>query len=517
MGDGEADSKETSVKTNRLKGMKIRDEFICPITYELMREPVVASDGHTYEKSAIEKWLKTSRVSPRNGETIQAFTIPNFNVRKMIQDIINEGGSAFYVTDMNNKDRLFDVLPEKILVLECLGPPESEWNQQSFQVNRHGCVGGRKHQADEAYQNKEIVLFKDITVSRKHFEINQTIGPSGTIDFYLRDLGSAGGTFIRIPHGKKKKLQPGMIILLGKHQFTVSKIDDDSRPHSANRGKRNDPWRSSNLDSNTILSLVENAEKIISEFSNDSVQAENRSELSARLKQLTSELSSHLSIDDESVSKNEEKRKNDFKRINDNEPRENGEYGAQAKEAFASRQLAGTTKTTGDSMVLAEQMSDSKDDRGSETPPPEHQDFSSRSCLLTCCAPDGSPLQRRDFLVSSDGASIGRKQTNEIALYIKLEDNGEERIVNVDTAISSEHARIEFDHETGDFFIMDGTETKPSTNGTWIRLSGPHQESAPYLLSGGAEILIGTVRFQVRESMTITEHKVETKFGSDDK
>ncbi len=90
-----ADAKDAvvnTVKTNRMKGMKIRDEFICPITYELMREPVVASDGHTYEKNAIEKWLKTSHTSPRNGETIDGTIIPNYNLKKLIQDIINEVG-----------------------------------------------------------------------------------------------------------------------------------------------------------------------------------------------------------------------------------------------------------------------------------------------------------------------------------------------------------------------------------------------------------------------------------------
>ena len=31
--------------------------FTCPITHEIMWEPVVASDGHTYERAAIERWL----------------------------------------------------------------------------------------------------------------------------------------------------------------------------------------------------------------------------------------------------------------------------------------------------------------------------------------------------------------------------------------------------------------------------------------------------------------------------
>ncbi len=80
----------SSTKINRLKGMKIRDEFLCPITYELMREPVVAMDGHTYEKSAIEKWLKSNQTSPRSGEPMDTITIPNMNLKKLIQDIINE-------------------------------------------------------------------------------------------------------------------------------------------------------------------------------------------------------------------------------------------------------------------------------------------------------------------------------------------------------------------------------------------------------------------------------------------
>merc|ERR1711924_489863 len=29
----------------------------CPITMEVMRDPVVAADGYTYEREAIERWL----------------------------------------------------------------------------------------------------------------------------------------------------------------------------------------------------------------------------------------------------------------------------------------------------------------------------------------------------------------------------------------------------------------------------------------------------------------------------
>lgn len=101
MGADMADAKDavmsSATKANRMKGMKIRDEFICPITYELMRDPVVASDGHTYEKAAIDKWLKHHQISPRTNEPMAPLTIPNYNMKKLIQDIIDEVQHHFLI------------------------------------------------------------------------------------------------------------------------------------------------------------------------------------------------------------------------------------------------------------------------------------------------------------------------------------------------------------------------------------------------------------------------------------
>ena len=40
-------------------------EFLCPITLCPMKDPVIAADGHSYERSALETWLKRSRRSPK--------------------------------------------------------------------------------------------------------------------------------------------------------------------------------------------------------------------------------------------------------------------------------------------------------------------------------------------------------------------------------------------------------------------------------------------------------------------
>ena len=73
--------------------METPDEFLCPITYEVMRDPVVASDGHSYERAAIEHYhaQEGRRTSPLtraqlevDGGRLRLF--PNIALRKRIDD-----------------------------------------------------------------------------------------------------------------------------------------------------------------------------------------------------------------------------------------------------------------------------------------------------------------------------------------------------------------------------------------------------------------------------------------------
>jgi hypothetical protein len=38
--------------------------YFCPITQEIMRDPVLLGDGHSYERLAILQWLQSSKRSP---------------------------------------------------------------------------------------------------------------------------------------------------------------------------------------------------------------------------------------------------------------------------------------------------------------------------------------------------------------------------------------------------------------------------------------------------------------------
>ena len=72
----------------RLLKLEMPYEFFCPITQDTMRDPVVASDGRSYERSALEAVLAQSNpLSPLTREPLDPkIIIPNFNLRKRIED-----------------------------------------------------------------------------------------------------------------------------------------------------------------------------------------------------------------------------------------------------------------------------------------------------------------------------------------------------------------------------------------------------------------------------------------------
>lgn len=61
------------------------DAHLCKISQEPMSDPVVAADGHTYERSLIEKWLRTNNTSPMTREPLSDHDLhPNLNLKSLI-------------------------------------------------------------------------------------------------------------------------------------------------------------------------------------------------------------------------------------------------------------------------------------------------------------------------------------------------------------------------------------------------------------------------------------------------
>jgi hypothetical protein len=65
--------------------MSIPQEFICPISMDIMKNPVICEDGYSYDKTNILNWLKTSSTSPMTREKMSLERIlPNESLKNAI-------------------------------------------------------------------------------------------------------------------------------------------------------------------------------------------------------------------------------------------------------------------------------------------------------------------------------------------------------------------------------------------------------------------------------------------------
>lgn len=67
--------------------------FFCPITQDVMRDPVLIGDGHTYEREAIKHWLSGHSTSPMTNAPLDARQrnmVPNHTLRSMIVEFVEK-------------------------------------------------------------------------------------------------------------------------------------------------------------------------------------------------------------------------------------------------------------------------------------------------------------------------------------------------------------------------------------------------------------------------------------------
>ena len=60
-------------------------DHICPISYDVMIDPVTAADGFTYERAKIEDWLANHHRSPYGAELPHENLVPNKALKSIIR------------------------------------------------------------------------------------------------------------------------------------------------------------------------------------------------------------------------------------------------------------------------------------------------------------------------------------------------------------------------------------------------------------------------------------------------
>ena len=93
---GDADAGTEEHKRFKSAMAEAAEEFLCLITHELPVHPVMAEDGHIYERSEIEKWIRVSAqeggarssrptTNEEMGERLTEAVRARTNIRRMVE------------------------------------------------------------------------------------------------------------------------------------------------------------------------------------------------------------------------------------------------------------------------------------------------------------------------------------------------------------------------------------------------------------------------------------------------
>lgn len=80
------DGSVSAKRLQRCQTMLVPHEFLCPITLEIMKDPVIVATGQTYERESIQRWLNSNRrTCPKTGQILDHLSIaPNYALRNLI-------------------------------------------------------------------------------------------------------------------------------------------------------------------------------------------------------------------------------------------------------------------------------------------------------------------------------------------------------------------------------------------------------------------------------------------------
>ncbi|KAG9156457.1 hypothetical protein Leryth_019970 [Lithospermum erythrorhizon] len=104
------DSVETTQYVDESRRGNIRflnpDDFRCPISLELMTDPVTLPTGHTYDRSSILKWFGAgNHTCPKTGEQlVSTDLVPNLALKQLIKQYFWQNGFLFPESGENRRE-----------------------------------------------------------------------------------------------------------------------------------------------------------------------------------------------------------------------------------------------------------------------------------------------------------------------------------------------------------------------------------------------------------------------------
>ncbi|OMO81505.1 Armadillo [Corchorus capsularis] len=124
------------------------EDFRCPISLELMVDPVTVSTGQTYDRSSITKWFKAGNmICPKTGEKLaNTELVPNTNLRKLIHQFCADNGVSLAKMGKQSHDITRTILPgspaaakamkflSKFLARKLIFGPSEQKNKAAYEI-----------------------------------------------------------------------------------------------------------------------------------------------------------------------------------------------------------------------------------------------------------------------------------------------------------------------------------------------------------------------------------------------
>uniref|UniRef100_A0A1J3HGU0 RING-type E3 ubiquitin transferase n=1 Tax=Noccaea caerulescens TaxID=107243 RepID=A0A1J3HGU0_NOCCA len=115
--DEEDDVEREEEKDLIVWGLNV-DDLRCPISLEIMNDPVVLETGHTYDRSSITKWFSSGNITcPKTGKSLATTVlVDNFSVKQVIQSYCKQNGVEIDQKRKNKKNK--SIVPESLAAAE---------------------------------------------------------------------------------------------------------------------------------------------------------------------------------------------------------------------------------------------------------------------------------------------------------------------------------------------------------------------------------------------------------------
>ncbi|XP_010475925.1 PREDICTED: U-box domain-containing protein 18-like [Camelina sativa] len=99
-----------------IRGLRVED-LLCPISLEIMMDPVVIETGHTYDRSSITKWIGSGNITcPKTGKILASTDlVDNVSVRRVIYNHCRTNGIVLTSIVVGRRRKTQDdVVPESL-------------------------------------------------------------------------------------------------------------------------------------------------------------------------------------------------------------------------------------------------------------------------------------------------------------------------------------------------------------------------------------------------------------------